>query len=79
MFCQRRYEGRGLVVHKLVKSPHPLPSNCVAGSPKVALLFWFFSGFNLIAGRPKATFLFWFFKVVLLSICLRFASIVPPK
>ena len=31
---------------------------------------------NFIAGRPKAALLFWFFMVVLLSICLRYVSIV---
>ena len=31
---------------------------------------------NFIAGRPKAVLLFWFFMVVLLSICLWYASIM---
>ena len=41
-FEPRQNQGRGLVDHKLVKAP----SNFIAGSPKAALLFWFFGGFR---------------------------------
>ena len=38
----RQNQGRGLVDRKLVKAP----SNFIAGRPKAALLFWFFSDFR---------------------------------
>ena len=41
----RENQGRGLVDHKLV-TPPCLPSNFIAGRPKAALLFWFFSDFK---------------------------------
>ena len=45
----RQNQGRGLVDRKLVKAPpppHTSPSYFIAGRPKVAVLFWFFSDFR---------------------------------
>ena len=38
----RQNQGRGVVVHKLVKAA----INFIAGRPKAALLFWFFGDFR---------------------------------
>ena len=40
----KQNQGRGLVDHKLIQAPPP--GNFIAGSPKAALLFWFFSDFR---------------------------------
>ena len=40
----RQNKGRGLVDRKLVEAP--TPSNFIAGRPKAALLYWFFSDFR---------------------------------
>ena len=47
----RQNQGLGLVDRKLVKAPPThththTPSNFIAGRPKAALLFWFFSDFR---------------------------------
>ena len=42
----KQNQGRGLVDPKLVKAAPPPSSNFIAGRPKAALLFWFFSDFK---------------------------------